>query len=73
MLDGNENQLSFIDIATKQGRNPQPLVDKQNDMCRYSFRKIHQNSVDLLHAYVLELQKIKSTKINHCEKVLEMN
>ena len=25
MLDSNGNQLSVIEIATKQGRNPQPL------------------------------------------------
>ena len=35
------------------------IVAKQNDMCRCSFRKIHQDSEDLLHAYVLEVQKNK--------------
>jgi len=35
------------------------IVAKQNDMCRCSFRKIHQDAEDLLHAYVLEVQKNK--------------
>jgi len=35
------------------------IVAKQNDMCRCSFRKIHQDAEDSLHAYVLEVQKNK--------------
>ncbi len=35
------------------------VVSKQNDMCRCSFRKIRLDSENLLHAYVLEVQKNK--------------
>lgn len=35
------------------------VVTKQNDMCRCSFRKIRPDSENLLHAYVLEVQKNK--------------
>lgn len=42
------------------------VVSKQGDMCRCSFRKIHQESENLLHAYILELQKAKIRK-NHSQ------
>ncbi|MFT5663583.1 MAG: hypothetical protein ACI9JR_000968 [Gammaproteobacteria bacterium] len=32
---------------------------KQGDLCRCSFRKIHREAEDLLHAYILDLQKAK--------------
>lgn len=35
------------------------IVTKQNDVCRCSFRKIHPDSENLLHAYVLGVQKNK--------------
>ncbi|MFV2031936.1 MAG: PilZ domain-containing protein [Gammaproteobacteria bacterium] len=35
------------------------VVAKQDDMCRCCFRKISQEAGDLLHAYILELQKAK--------------
>ena len=38
------------------------VMAKQNDMCRCCFRKIHQEAEDLLHAYILELQKAKIRK-----------
>ena len=38
------------------------VVAKQNDMCRCCFRKIHREAEDLLHAYILELQKAKIRK-----------
>ncbi len=37
-------------------------VANQDDMCRCCFRKIHQEAGDLLHAYILELQKAKIRK-----------
>jgi len=40
------------------------VVSKQGDMCRCNFRKIHQESENLLHAYILGLQKAKIRK-NH--------
>lgn len=33
------------------------VVSKQKDMCRCKFTKIHHEAEDLLHHYVLELQK----------------
>lgn len=35
------------------------VVAKQNDLCRCSFREIHEDAENLLHSYILELQKRK--------------
>ncbi len=35
------------------------VVAKQKDLCRCSFREIHQEAENLLHNYILELQKWK--------------
>lgn len=35
------------------------VVAKQKDLCRCSFRDIHQEAENLLHSYILELQKSK--------------
>ena len=38
------------------------VVSKEGDKCRCCFRKIHREAEDLLHAYILELQKAKIRK-----------
>ena len=38
------------------------VVSKQGNMCRCRFQKIHREAEDLLHAYILELQKAKIRK-----------
>ena len=35
------------------------VVAKQEDLCRCCFRDIHQEAENLLHSYILELQKAK--------------
>jgi hypothetical protein len=35
------------------------VVAKQNDLCRCSFIEIHEEAENLLHSYILELQKRK--------------
>jgi len=35
------------------------VVEKQNDLCHCCFREIHTEAENLLHAYILELQKNK--------------
>ena len=35
------------------------VVAKQNDLCRCSFIEIHEDAENLLHSYILELQKRK--------------
>lgn len=35
------------------------VVAKQKDLCRCSFRDIHQQAENLLHSYILGLQKLK--------------
>ena len=35
------------------------VVAKQNDLCRCCFREIHEDAENLLHSYILELQKRK--------------
>lgn len=35
------------------------VVAKQNDLCRCYFREIHPDAENLLHSYILELQKRK--------------
>ena len=35
------------------------IVAKQGDLCRCSFREIHEDAENLLHSYILELQKSK--------------
>ena len=35
------------------------VVAKQKDLCRCCFRDIHQEAENLLHSYILELQKSK--------------
>jgi hypothetical protein len=35
------------------------VVAKQGDLCRCSFREIHEDAENLLHSYILELQKRK--------------
>ncbi len=35
------------------------VVAKQNDLCRCSFTEIHEDAENLLHSYILELQKRK--------------
>jgi len=35
------------------------VVAKQEDLCRCCFRDIHQEGENLLHSYILELQKLK--------------
>ncbi len=35
------------------------IVSKQGDLCRCSFTEIHQDAENLLHSYILELQKRK--------------
>jgi hypothetical protein len=35
------------------------VVAKQDDLCRCSFREIHQQAENLLHSYILKLQKLK--------------
>lgn len=35
------------------------IVAKQNDLCRCSFTEIHEDAENLLHSYILELQKRK--------------
>ena len=35
------------------------VVAKQKDLCRCCFRDIHEDTENLLHAYILELQKLK--------------
>ena len=35
------------------------IVQKQGDLCRCSFEKIHEEAQNLLHAYILGLQKNK--------------
>jgi len=38
------------------------VVATQDDLCRCRFREIHQSAENLLHSYILELQK---SKIRH--------
>jgi hypothetical protein len=38
------------------------IIDKQKDFCRCSFKEIHQDAENLLHSYILELQKNKIRK-----------
>ena len=38
------------------------IVAKQGDLCRCCFREIHEDAENLLHSYILELQK---SKIRH--------
>ena len=35
------------------------VVAKQGDLCRCCFREIHEDAENLLHSYILELQKRK--------------
>jgi hypothetical protein len=35
------------------------VVAKQNDLCRCGFTEIHEDAENLLHSYILELQKRK--------------
>ena len=35
------------------------VVAKQKDLCRCCFRDIHEEGENLLHSYILELQKLK--------------
>ena len=35
------------------------VVAKQKDLCRCCFRDIHEDTENLLHAYILKLQKLK--------------
>lgn len=35
------------------------VVAKQKDLCRCCFREIHEDAENLLHSYILELQKRK--------------
>ena len=35
------------------------VVAKQKDLCRCCFHDIHEEAENLLHAYILELQKLK--------------
>jgi hypothetical protein len=35
------------------------VVSRQGDLCRCCFRDIHQDAENLLHSYILELQKSK--------------
>ena len=35
------------------------VVAKKGDLCRCSFREIHEDAENLLHSYILELQKRK--------------
>tara|TARA_R110002074_G_scaffold30062_1_gene85523 strand:- start:468 stop:851 length:384 start_codon:yes stop_codon:yes gene_type:complete len=35
------------------------VIAKQNDLCRCSFSEIHSDAENLLHSYILELQKRK--------------
>ncbi|MFT5397497.1 MAG: hypothetical protein ACI9LO_003367 [Planctomycetota bacterium] len=35
------------------------IVSKQSDLCRCEFREIHPDAENLLHSYILELQKRK--------------
>jgi len=35
------------------------VVAKQNDLCRCSFTEIHEDAENLLHSYILDLQKRK--------------
>lgn len=35
------------------------VVNKQGDLCRCSFREIHEDAENLLHSYILGLQKRK--------------
>ena len=35
------------------------VVSKQGDLCRCSFTEIHEDAENLLHSYILELQKRK--------------
>lgn len=35
------------------------VVAKQSDLCRCCFRDIHEEAENLLHSYILELQKLK--------------
>ena len=35
------------------------VVAKQKDLCRCCFRDIHEDTENLLHTYILELQKLK--------------
>ena len=35
------------------------VVAKQRDLCRCCFREIHEDAENLLHSYILELQKRK--------------
>ena len=39
------------------------IVAKQGDLCRCSFREIHEDAENLLHSYILELQKRKIRQI----------
>lgn len=41
------------------------VVSKQKDICRCQFVKIHQDAVDLLHHYILDVQKKYITISNH--------
>lgn len=38
------------------------VVAKQKDLCRCRFREIHEEAENLLHSYILELQKCKIRK-----------
>ena len=41
------------------------VVAKQRDLCRCCFREIHEDAENLLHSYILELQKRKIRQNQH--------
>ena len=41
------------------------VVARQGDLCRMSFSNIHQDAEDLLHHYVLDVQKKKIRELQH--------
>jgi hypothetical protein len=43
------------------------VVAKQGDLCRCSFQEIHEDAENLLHSYILELQKRKIRHNNGSE------
>jgi hypothetical protein len=40
------------------------IVSKQNDLCRCNFTEIHEDAENLLHSYILYLQKRKIRQIH---------
>jgi len=58
---------AFIRLSSESRTFPVVLevVAKQDDLCRCCFTEIHEDAQNLLHSYILELQKLKIRQNHH--------